>query len=63
MNWRITPSRPPTTTLPRSGSSSRAISRSSVVLPVPFAPTRATFWPSPTRKEASSSSTRPPGSE
>ena len=38
------------------------MSRSSVVFPVPFAPTSAVFAPSPTRKLTSSNSTRPSGS-
>ena len=37
--------------------------RSSVVLPAPLAPTSATLAPSPTRKETSSSSSRPSGQD
>ncbi|CAM5246432.1 hypothetical protein SALBM135S_03517 [Streptomyces alboniger] len=60
-NCGITPSPPLTLTLPPCGWSSPEISRSSVVLPAPFAPTRATTEPSPTRKETSPSSARPSG--
>ncbi len=60
-NCGITPSPPLTETVPPCGWSSPASSRSRVVLPAPFAPTRATTAPSATRKEASPSSTRPSG--
>ena len=61
MNWRMTPTPPERVIVPVCGGSSPAISRSSVVLPVPLAPTSAAFAPSPTRKLAPSSSTRPSG--
>ena len=60
--WRITPSPPVRVTVPACGASSPVTMRSSVVLPAPLAPTRATLAPSPTRKTTSSSSTRPSGS-
>ncbi len=60
--WRITPSPPERVTAPSCGTRSPVMIRSSVVLPAPFAPTSATFAPSPTRKETSSRSTRPSGS-
>src|SRR4051812_23799524 len=59
--WRITPSPPLRVTTPAVGASSPVMMRSSVVLPAPLAPTRATFAPSPTRNDTSSSSTRPSG--
>ena len=62
MNWRMTPRPPERATVPAVGVRSPAMIRSSVVLPAPFAPTRAAFAPSPTRKLTSSSSTRPSGS-
>lgn len=60
-NCGITPSPPLTDTVPPCGWSSPDRSRSSVVFPAPFAPTRATTAPSATRNEASPSSTRPSG--
>ena len=62
MNWRMTPTPPVRATVPAAGGRSPAIMRSSVVLPVPFAPTSAVLAPSPTRKLTSSNSTRPSGS-
>ena len=62
MNWRMTPSPPLAVTVPDCGAWSPAMSRISVVLPAPFGPTSAATEPSPTRNEASSSSTRPSGS-
>ena len=62
MNCRITPSPPLVVTVPDCGITSPAISLISVVLPAPFGPTSAATVPSPTRNEASSSSTRPSGS-
>ena len=62
INCRITPSPPLEVTVPDCGITSPAMSRISVVLPAPFGPTSAATVPSPTRKEASSSSTRPSGS-
>ncbi len=47
--------------VPVVGASSPAISRSSVVLPTPLAPTRATRSPLPTVKLTSRSSSAPPG--
>ena len=61
MNWRMTPSPPLETTVPSCGWRSPATSRSSVVFPAPFGPTRAAVTPSPTRKLTSSSSVRPSG--
>ena len=61
MNWRITPSPPLRETEPLVGVRSPAMIRSSVVLPEPLGPTSATVAPSPTRKDTSSSSTRPSG--
>ena len=61
MNWRITPSPPLRETEPLVGVRSPAMIRSRVVLPEPLGPTRATVAPSPTRKDTSSSSTRPSG--
>ena len=49
-------------TAPACGARSPVMIRSSVVLPAPLAPTRATLAPSPTRNDTSSSSTRPSGS-
>ena len=60
-NCGITPSPPLTVTAPPCGCSSPAISRSSVVLPAPLAPTNATDAPSPTRKDTSPSRTLPSG--
>lgn len=60
-NWAITPSPPLTDTEPPCGWISPESSLRSVVLPAPFAPTRATTAPSATRNEASPSSTRPSG--
>ena len=60
--WRITPSPPDRVIAPACGTRSPVTMRSSVVLPAPFAPTSATFAPSPTRNDTSSSSTRPSGS-
>ena len=62
MNWRMTPSPPVAVTVPDCGWRSPATSRSSVVLPAPFGPTRAAVIPSPMRKLTSSSSVRPSGS-
>ena len=62
MNCRITPSPPLVVTVPDCGVTSPAMSRIRVVLPAPFGPTSAATVPSPTRNEASSSSTRPSGS-
>ena len=62
MNCRITPSPPLAVTVPDCGVTSPAMSRISVVFPEPFGPTSAATVPSPTRNEASSSSTRPSGS-
>src|SRR5699024_4438941 len=53
------PSPPEHTMVPEWGVSSPVTRRSSVVLPAPLAPTRATLAPSPTRKATSSRSTRP----
>ncbi len=61
MNWRITPSPPSLVTAPTCGVMSPATIRSSVVLPVPLAPTSATLAPSPTRNETSRNSSRPSG--
>ena len=47
MNCRITPSPPLELTVPDCGVRSPATSRSSVVLPAPFGPTRAATTPSP----------------
>ena len=58
----MTPSPPLVVTVPDCGVRSPAISRISVVFPDPFGPTSAATAPSPTRNEASSSSTRPSGS-
>ncbi len=60
-NWRITPRPPLTVTDPPCGFSSPEISRSRVVLPAPFGPTRAVTDPSPTRKDTSPSSALPSG--
>ena len=60
-SWRITRSRPSTWTLPASGAWSPAMTRNSVVLPAPLAPTSATCSPSPTPKLTSWSSSTPPG--
>ena len=62
MNWRMTPRPPVAVTVPDCGWRSPATSRSSVVLPAPFGPTRAAVIPSPMRKLTSSSSVRPSGS-
>ena len=62
MNWRMTPRPPVATTVPDCGWRSPATSRSKVVLPALFGPTRAAVTPSPIRKLASSSSVRPSGS-
>ena len=61
MNWRMTPRPPLEVTEPDCGVRSPATSRISVVLPAPFGPISAAVTPSPTRKETSSSSTRPSG--
>ena len=61
-NCRITPSPPLVVTAPACAVASPAMIRSRVVLPAPFAPTRATVAPSPTRNETSSNSARPSGS-
>ncbi len=61
MNWRMTPSPPLEAAVPSCGARSPATSRSSVVFPAPFGPTRAAVTPSPTRKLTSSSSVRPSG--
>ncbi len=61
MNCAITPNPPLRDTVPLLGRRSPAMIRSSVVLPAPLGPTRATTAPSPTRNETSSSSTRPSG--
>ena len=60
-SWRMMPSRPSTFTVPAGARSSPAMSRSSVVLPTPLAPTSAAWSRSPTRNETSSRSCRPPG--
>jgi len=61
-NWRMTPRPPLTATVPDCAAISPAMSRTSVVLPAPFGPTSAAVVPSPTRKQASASSSRPSGS-
>ena len=61
MNWRITPSPPARATAPVRTGRSPATIRSSVVLPAPFGPTRATLAPSPTRNDTSAKSSRPSG--
>ncbi len=60
-NWRMTPNPPLRATDPVVGLRSPAMIFSSVVLPAPLGPTKATMEPSPTRKDTSSSSTRPSG--
>ena len=62
INCRITPSPPLVVTVPDCGGISPAMSLIKVVFPEPFGPTSAATVPSPTRNEASSSSTRPSGS-
>src|SRR5215203_2276055 len=54
MNCRITPRPPLRETEPLVGVRSPAMIFSSVVLPEPLGPTRATVEPSPTRKDTSS---------
>ena len=61
MNCRMTATVPLQTMDPSCGLMSPAIIRMSVVLPAPLAPTRAAVDPSGTRKETSSSRTRPSG--
>ncbi len=60
-NCGITPSPPLVVTVPASGLSSPEMIFSSVLLPAPFGPTRASTSPCPTRKLASLSSIRPSG--
>ena len=59
---RITPRPPLRVIAPACGMRSPVTIRSNVVFPAPLAPTSATFAPSPTRNDTSSSSTRPSGS-
>ena len=61
-SWCITPSCPSMLIVPAVGVSSPVISRRSVVLPTPFAPTSATRSPLPIVKLMSSSSSSPLGS-
>ena len=59
--FRLLYAAPERVTTPACGVRSPVTSRSRVVFPAPLAPTRATLAPSPTRKDTSSSSTRPSG--
>ena len=63
MNWRITPSPPARAIAPLRTGRSPATILSSVVLPAPFGPTRATLAPSPTRNDTSAKSSRPSGQD
>ncbi len=60
-NCRMTPSPPPTVTVPPCGFSSPASMPQQGGLPAPLGPTRATTAPSPTRNDTSPSSALPSG--
>lgn len=62
MNCRITASEPDRETPPESGTTSWVMMRSSVLLPAPFAPIKATRSPCPTLNDTSLSSERPSAS-